>query len=70
MSELAKPLDLDALVAEIPSQEVAAQVYAGSLLAVEVDTEEEREYLRQFAEKSGLHPGVVAQIHQSMGLAL
>ncbi|MBK1649277.1 tellurite resistance TerB family protein [Rhabdochromatium marinum] len=70
MSELAQPLDLEAFVAEIPNQEVAAQVYAASLLAVEIDTDEERNYLRQFAAQSGLNPEVVAQIHQSMGIAL
>jgi uncharacterized membrane protein YebE (DUF533 family) len=69
MSELAQPLNLDAFVAEIPNQEVAAQVYAGSLLAVKVDTEAERDYLRQFAEKTGLSPAVIDHIHHSMGLA-
>ncbi|NEX16850.1 MAG: DUF533 domain-containing protein [Halochromatium sp.] len=69
MSELAQPLNLDAFVAEIPNQEVAAQVYAGSLLAVKIDTEAERDYLRQFAEKTGLSPAVISQIHHSMGLA-
>ncbi|MCF8016758.1 MAG: tellurite resistance TerB family protein [Chromatiaceae bacterium] len=69
MSELAQPLNLDAFVAEIPNQEVAAQVYAGSLLAVKIDTEAERDYLRQFAEKTGLSPAVIGQIHHTMGLA-
>lgn len=67
--ELARPLDLDALVAEIPNQGVAAQVYAGSLLATAIDTEAERNYLRQFAHKAGLAPQVVGQIHHSLGVA-
>lgn len=70
MAELQRPLNLDALVAEIPDQEMAAEVYAASLLAVEVDTQEERDYLRQLAEKTGLHPMVVRYIHQSMGVPL
>ncbi|MBK1721920.1 tellurite resistance TerB family protein [Thiocystis violacea] len=70
MAELRQPLDLDAFVAEIPNQEIAAEVYAASLLAVEVDTQEERDYLRQLAEKTGLHPMVVQHIHQAMGVAL
>ncbi|CRI66205.1 conserved hypothetical protein [Thiocapsa sp. KS1] len=68
MTELRQPLNLDAFVAEIPSPEVAAEVYAASLLAVEVDTAQEKDYLRHFAEKAGLHPLVVQHIHQSMGV--
>lgn len=70
MAELRAPLDLDAFVAEIPSQEVAAEVYAASLLAVEVDTQEERDYLQQLAQKTGLNPAVVQYIHQSMGIQI
>ncbi|MEA3276480.1 MAG: tellurite resistance TerB family protein [Pseudomonadota bacterium] len=69
LGELSKPLDLDALVADIPSQEAAAEVYAASLLAVEVDTPEEREYLRQLAERTSLNQAVVQYIHQTMGVA-
>ncbi len=68
-SEMGKPLNLDAFAAEIPNQEIAAEVYAASLLAVEVDTDQERAYLRQFAAKTGLHPAVVQTIHQTMGVA-
>ncbi|NEX19082.1 tellurite resistance TerB family protein [Thiorhodococcus mannitoliphagus] len=70
MAQFREPLDLDAFVAEIPNQEVAAEVYAASLLAVEVDTDAERDYLRQFAQKTGLHPMVVQHIHASMGVAV
>ncbi len=70
MAELQQPLNLDAFVAEIPNQEVAAEVYAASLLAVEVDTPQEQDYLRLFAEKTGLHPLVVQHIHQAMGVAV
>ena len=68
LTELGQPLDLAAFIAEIPSQEVAAEVYAASLLAVEVDTPQERDYLRQFAEGTGLHQMVVEHIHRSLGL--
>jgi uncharacterized membrane protein YebE (DUF533 family) len=69
MTEMSQPLNLDAFAAEIPSQEVAAQVYAASLLAIEVDTDGERRYLAQFAQKTGLHPMVAQHIQQSMGIA-
>ena len=32
MKELRQPLDLDAFAAQVPNQEVAAQIYAASLL--------------------------------------
>ena len=63
-----QPLDIDAFAAEIPNQEVAAQVYAASLLAIEVDTEAERQYLQQLAQAAQLHPLVVGQIHQTLGV--
>lgn len=69
MSQMAEPLDLAGFIGEIPSAEVAAEVYAGSLLAIEVDTDAEREYLKQLAEGTGLHPLVVNQIHQTLGVA-
>lgn len=68
LDQLRRPLDLDAFVAQIPSTEVAAQVYAASLIAVEVDTPAERQYLADFAAKTGLTPAVVSQIHRTVGL--
>ena len=68
ITEMSQPLNLDAFAAEIPSPEVAAQVYAASLLAIEVDTDGERRYLAQFAQKTGLHPMVAQHIQQSMGV--
>jgi len=68
MQQMQQPLDVQAFAAEIPNQEVAAQVYAASLLAIEVDTDAERQYLQQFAQSAGLHPLVVGQIHQTLGV--
>jgi uncharacterized membrane protein YebE (DUF533 family) len=70
LAELRKPLDLDAFVAEIPDLEVAAQVYAASLLAVEVDTPNEKAYLGDLAKKSGLAPEVTRSIQQSVGVTV
>ncbi len=64
------PLDRRPSVAEIRSPEAAAEVYAASLLAIEVDTDAERSYLRQLAQRTGLQPAVVQQIHQAMGVAV
>ncbi|WP_058554989.1 DUF533 domain-containing protein [Thiohalocapsa sp. ML1] len=68
MQQMQTPLNVQAFAAEMPNQEVAAQVYAASLLAVEVDTDAERQYLAQFAQASGLHPLVVGQIQQTLGV--
>ena len=67
MKELRQPLDLDAFAAAIPNQEVAAQVYAASLLAIEVDTPQERAYLSELATKTGLDAAVVQNIQQTLG---
>lgn len=70
LQQMQTPLNVQAFAAEMPNQEIAAQVYAASLLAVEVDTDAERQYLAQFAHASGLHPLVVGQIHQTLGVAV
>lgn len=68
LGELSKPLDLNAFVAEIPNQEVAAEIYTASLLAVEVDTPEERAYLKDLAEKTGLAGPVADYIQRTVGV--
>jgi uncharacterized membrane protein YebE (DUF533 family) len=68
-AELQKPLDVAGFAAEIPNPEVAAQVYAASLLAIEVDTAAEAEYLRQLAHQTNLEQGVVQHIHQTLGVS-
>ena len=66
--EAAAPLDLDALVREVPDQQTAAQVYAASLLAINVDTQAERAYLRDLSSKLGLSDQVVASLHNVLGV--
>lgn len=65
--EFERPADPDALVAGARDPVVAAQVYAASLLAIQVDTAEEQDYLRSLAAKLGLEPAVVAQLHGALG---
>ena len=48
-AELHNPLDTDSLVRAVPNPQVAAQVYAASLLAVELDTDAEKQYLADLA---------------------
>lgn len=69
LSEMQKPLDLGGLVRDVPNREVGAKVYAASVLAIEVDTPAEREYLRQLAQNVGLDRTSVQRIHQALGVA-
>jgi uncharacterized membrane protein YebE (DUF533 family) len=66
MAELQRPLDLEGLAQEVRTPEVAAEVYAASLLSIEVDTTAERDYLRQLASGLGLDDSTVQRIHQMM----
>lgn len=67
-AELAAPLDLPAFLAEIPSG-MEADVYAASLLPIEVDTPGEVEYLRNLAQGLELSRDAVDSIHEELGLA-
>ena len=69
LSELQKPLDLDGLIRSVTTPEAAAQVYAASLLAIEVDTPAEVDYLQRLAGGLGLSPEVVQEIHKALGLS-
>ena len=66
LDEMRKPSDREGLVAEVKSPEVAVEVYAASLLAIEVDTPAEREYLRRLAERLGLDAAAVQRVHGAL----
>jgi uncharacterized membrane protein YebE (DUF533 family) len=68
LSELRKPMDLEGLIRRVPSRHVGVQLYAASLLAIELDTEAERRYLRRLAHGLGLEASVVRRVHQCMGV--
>lgn len=67
LSEMNKPLDLEGLIREIPNQQVGAQVYAASLLAITVDTESEQTYMRRLATGLNLNQQTVALLHRMVG---
>lgn len=70
-AEMAKPMDTASLVAAAKGKpELAAQLYAASLLAIEVDTPEEKDYLAQLAASLDLVPAVTQQLHQAVGLQM
>ncbi len=64
LEEMQGPADLDRLIAEVRTPEVAVAVYAASLLAIEVDTEAERDYLRRLAQGLNLTPEALQRVHQ------
>ncbi len=62
LEELGRPVDLDALVAEATTPELAAEIYAAALLAIERDTPAERAWLEMLAARLGLEAPLVAQL--------
>jgi len=69
MTEANKPLDINKVIASAGGQpEMAAQIYSASLLAIEVDTPAERQYMQQLAAGLNLHPQVTEHIHQILGV--
>lgn len=69
INEMRKPMETDAIVRAVPNQQVAAQIYAASLMAIQVDTDAERRYMEDLAGKLGMNQQVVAYLHQAVGVA-
>jgi uncharacterized membrane protein YebE (DUF533 family) len=67
LSELDAPRSAGEIAAAAGSPAAAAQVYAVSLLAVDVDTEAERLYLQELRRALGLDPGEAGAIARSVG---
>lgn len=69
MTESAKPLDLEGVINSAGGQpEMAAQIYAASLLAINVDTEAEETYLQNLGSGLGLDEATINYIEQSLGV--
>lgn len=64
LAELETPLDPASLAAQAGSGELARQVYLASLMAIEVDTKAERDYLALLAGELDLSPSEVAELEQ------
>ncbi|MBW2683789.1 MAG: tellurite resistance TerB family protein, partial [Deltaproteobacteria bacterium] len=68
-TEANKPMDLNYVVASAGNEpEMAAQIYAASLLAIEVDTSAEQQYMKQLGKGLGLHPQVMDHIERTLGV--
>ena len=66
LDELARPLDIDAIVKLGTTPEISAELYAASLLAADPDTPAERAYLQMLAARLGLEQALVDQIHETV----
>jgi len=65
-SEMQKPVDVAALARQVPSG-MEPQIYAMSLMGIDLDNQNEAQYLHQLATTMGLEPQMVNSIHQQLG---
>ena len=65
MDQLRAPLDLEGIVREAKQPEVATEVYAASLLAIDPDHPAEKAYLQMLAARLGLDEALVKEIHKT-----
>ncbi|MEO9575748.1 MAG: DUF533 domain-containing protein [Tateyamaria sp.] len=66
-AEMQRPVDVDALTAEVPKG-MGPQVYAMSLLAIDLDSQAEAQYLHSLAQGLGMDAGTVNDVHAQLGV--
>lgn len=66
--QLAAPSDLSDLATMAMTPEQAAQAYGAALMAIEVDTAQERAFLQRLAQALRLPPQAVGSMHQALGI--
>ena len=64
--ELAAPVDVEGLVAQIP-EGMEAQAYTMAVMAIDLDAQTEAQYLHALATALGLEPVEVNHIHDRLG---
>jgi uncharacterized membrane protein YebE (DUF533 family) len=65
-AQLKAPVDIDALVANTPAG-LGQQVYVMSVMAIDLDTGDEAQYLHKLASAYGMEPQQVNAIHEQLG---
>lgn len=65
-AEFRAPLDVNAFVRSIP-RGMEQQIYAVSLMAIDLDSNKEANYLDQLAQGLGIEPQLANQIHEQLG---
>ena len=68
VNELFAPASLEDIVSKVSSPDLARQVYGVSLLAITVDTDAERVYLRTLGQRLGLAPADLDSMHKALGI--
>jgi len=66
VKEMGHPVDVDAIVNSVSSPEIAAEIYAASLLAVEVDSPAEKAYLGMLAARLELPAQLVVELERQV----
>lgn len=66
-AEMQSPVDVDGLVAQIPTG-MEQQIYAVSVMAIDLDSSAEAKYLHQLATGLGLDAAAVNNVHAQMGV--
>ncbi|MEO0765148.1 MAG: tellurite resistance TerB family protein [Pseudomonadota bacterium] len=66
-TEMQRPVDVDGLVAEVP-RGMGPQVYAMSLLAIDLDSQAEAQYLHALAQGLGMDAASVNDVHAQLGV--
>lgn len=66
-AQLQAPVDIDGLVRQTP-RGLEAQMYAMSVLGIDLDSRSEAEYLHQLAQGYGMDAATVNNIHAKMGV--
>jgi uncharacterized membrane protein YebE (DUF533 family) len=68
VKELLSPADLDQIAVQVDSMETAQNVYTVSLLAIDIDTDAERTYMKTLADRLGLDDSILDKIHNELGI--
>ena len=68
LEQMRGPPDLASLVRDAQGPAEAAAAYGAALMAIEVDTPAERDYLARLARGLELEPATVAHLHGSLGV--
>ncbi len=66
VAEMGHPVDMDAIVNSATSPEVAAEIYVASMLAIDVDTADEKSYLAMLAARLNLPPELVTELNRQV----
>jgi hypothetical protein len=70
VKELLAPASQEEILAEVDDPKLGQQVYAVSLMAIEVDTPSEQQYMHTLAQGLGLNDSVVAAICEKLGVGV